>query len=59
MKFSEQYGPWALIAGASDGVGQAFAEALAATGINVVLLARREHLLLELANKIKQEHGVH
>ena len=35
--FSEQYGPWALIAGGSEGIGRCFAEQLAAEGINLVL----------------------
>lgn len=39
LHFADQYGPWALVAGASDGVGAAFSDALAARGVNVVLLA--------------------
>lgn len=38
---SEQYGPWALIAGGSEGIGLCFARELAAGGINLILLARR------------------
>lgn len=52
------YGPWALIAGASDGVGAAFAERIAASGINVILLARRESLLDSLAAGIRDRLGV-
>jgi short-subunit dehydrogenase len=37
----ERYGPWAVIAGGSEGVGSAFAEELAHAGINLVLIARR------------------
>jgi len=37
----QQYGPWALIAGGSEGIGLCFARELAAAGINLVLLARR------------------
>jgi short-subunit dehydrogenase len=49
VTFAEKYGPWALVAGASDGVGAAFAEGLAARGVNVVLVARRQAKLDEVA----------
>lgn len=58
MTFAEKYGPWALVAGASDGVGAAFAEELAQRGVNVVLLARREAVLTELAARIAERTGV-
>ena len=45
--FADRYGPWALVAGASDGIGSAYARAMAERGCNVVLLARREALLDE------------
>ncbi|EHB54992.1 short-chain dehydrogenase/reductase SDR [Mycolicibacterium rhodesiae JS60] len=56
--FSAKYGPWALIAGASDGVGAAVADALGSRGVNVVLLARREAVLDEVAACIRDRHGV-
>lgn len=56
--FVDRYGPWALVAGASDGVGAAFAEALAERGLNVVLLARRQQKLTEVATAITERHGV-
>lgn len=56
--FAQRYGPWALVAGASDGVGAAFAEELAERGVNVVLLARREAVLAEVAAGIEQRTGV-
>jgi hypothetical protein len=43
------YGPWALITGASSGIGEEYARQVAASGINVVLLARREERLKEVA----------
>lgn len=52
-----KYGPWALIAGASDGVGAAFAETIARNGINVVLLARRAEVLEEVAKGIRSRTG--
>ena len=53
-----KYGPWALIAGASDGVGAAFAAAIARNGINVVLLARRAEVLNDVAEGIHGRTGV-
>lgn len=53
MTFATRYGPWALVAGASDGVGAAFAEALAERGVNVVLLARRQSVLDRVAAEIE------
>lgn len=56
--FADTYGPWALVAGASDGVGAALADGLAQRGVNVVLLARRQSLLDEVAEGIESRHGV-
>ena len=41
----KQFGPWALITGASSGIGREFARQIAASGINIVLVARRQDLL--------------
>lgn len=57
MTFAAKYGPWALVAGASDGVGAAFAEGLAGRGLNVVLLARRQAVLDEVAAGISASTG--
>ncbi len=56
--FSERYGPWALIAGGSEGTGEAFARRIAGEGVNVVLLARRQAPLDSLAADIQGEHNV-
>ncbi len=58
MDFNEQYGPWALVAGASEGLGAAFAAGCASRGCNVVLIARRQELLEETAARIGAAHGV-
>ena len=57
MTFATKYGPWALVAGASDGVGAAFAEGLAGRGVNVVLVARRQAVLDDVAAGIRNRTG--
>lgn len=58
MNFSHQYGPWAVIAGASEGTGCAFARQVAAQGINCILIARREGPLASLAQEIRAAYRV-
>src|SRR5216683_3341349 len=53
-----QFGPWALVTGASSGIGKEFTRQIAAAGINVVLVARRDALLAELGRAISQEFDV-
>lgn len=53
MAFAERYGSWALIAGASEGLGAEFAQQIAERGVNVFLLARRQAALAEVADKIR------
>ncbi|MFN4135088.1 MAG: SDR family NAD(P)-dependent oxidoreductase [Novosphingobium meiothermophilum] len=58
MTLAERYGPWALIAGGSEGVGAAFAGRLAAQGINLVLVARNPQTLAATAHTLRAAHGV-
>jgi short-subunit dehydrogenase len=51
--FAQQYGPWALIAGGSEGVGASFARKLGAHGLNLVLLARKPGPLEEVAQEVR------
>jgi short-subunit dehydrogenase len=53
MSLAEKYGPWAVITGASEGTGSAFAHRLADAGINCILVARREGPLQSLAHAIR------
>ena len=54
----EWEGKWALITGASAGIGVALATELAAGGTNLVLTARRRHRLEELAQNLGKQHGI-
>jgi short-subunit dehydrogenase len=56
--FAAKYGPWAVVAGASEGLGAAFAEALAARGLNLLLLARRADALLSVAERVRTTHNI-
>lgn len=58
MSFKERYGPWAVIAGASEGTGSAFARRLAREGVPSLLLARRAAPLRDLADEIRADTGV-
>ncbi|MEY2944281.1 MAG: hypothetical protein RLY97_2295 [Pseudomonadota bacterium] len=53
MNFAAKYGPWALISGASEGTGAEFARQLAAHGMKLILVARRQGPLAELAAEIR------
>jgi short-subunit dehydrogenase len=56
--FRSKYGPWALVAGASEGIGAEFAKALASRGLNLVLAARRPEPLEAFAAELRSRHGV-
>ena len=53
-----RFGPWAVVTGASSGIGREFARQLAANGINVVLIARRQALLAEAGREFSTRYGV-
>ncbi|MEP9393347.1 SDR family oxidoreductase [Gordonia sp. VNK1] len=54
----EYHGRTALITGASAGIGAQFAKTLAAKGTNVILVARNEVALKELAMQLQDQHGI-
>lgn len=57
-EFAQKYGRWAVIAGASEGVGASLAEQLAERGLDLVLIARNAALLDEVAAGVRERHGV-
>ena len=58
LAFATRYGNWAIVAGASEGLGAAYAEALAARGLHLVLVARRAELLHSLAAELSKKYNV-
>jgi hypothetical protein len=58
LRLAERYGGWALVTGASSGIGTSLARQIAADGMDVVLSARREERLTSLASEIERDFGV-
>jgi len=56
--FKEKYGRYALVAGGSDGLGAAFAEAIARRGLDLILIARQKERLDATAARIREAYGV-
>jgi uncharacterized protein len=57
-EFAQRYGPWAVVAGGSDGIGAGFARGLAARGMNLVLVARRVAVLEAFADEVRAAYPV-
>src|ERR1051326_8838327 len=58
VNFDDRYGTWALITGASAGIGAEFARQLAQLGVNLVLVARRRSRMENLARRLESENKI-
>lgn len=54
----KKYGGWALVTGASSGIGKEFVRELASQGFNMALVARSEEALKQLSQEITSKHAV-
>ena len=57
-EFTERYGPYAVVAGGSEGLGAAFADGIARRGVSLVLLARRGEQLTATAERLRAAHKI-
>ena len=58
MQLSDLKGHWALVTGASSGIGEEFARQLAQAGVRLVLVARREERLLAVVERLRAQYDV-
>lgn len=56
--FQQRFGPWAIVTGASAGIGRALAEGLAQRGLHLVLVARRAAELESFGQHLKRTYGI-
>ncbi len=56
--FREQYGAWALVAGAAEGLGEAYCKALAGRHINILMIDKREKTMQDLSERLKLDFGI-
>ncbi|RJG42444.1 SDR family NAD(P)-dependent oxidoreductase [Motilimonas pumila] len=58
FNFKQKYGGWALVTGATSGIGEQMAQQLAEDGMNLVLVARREQELKDYAQKLATQYSI-
>ena len=56
--WKSKYGEWALVTGASAGIGEEFCVQLAEKGMNIISVARRKDRLDKLGEKLKSDYGI-
>jgi len=56
--FKDKYGPWAIVAGAAEGLGEAYTIALARRKMNIFLVDNQAYAMARLADRVEQEFGV-
>ena len=56
--FKQKYGPWALVTGASSGIGKSISEQLAQQGLNLVAVARNQANLETLKNDLEAKYAI-
>lgn len=56
--FANKYGPWAIVTGASSGIGEEFCRQLASLKLNLVLIARRQERLEKLSHELISKYGI-
>jgi uncharacterized protein len=57
-RLKTRYGPWAVVTGASSGIGRELALRLAESGLNLVLVARSQAILEQMANDLSDRYGI-
>ena len=56
--FKQKYGPWAVIAGSAEGLGESWSEALARRGMNLLMVDHQQEKLMELSARLKAEYNI-
>lgn len=56
--FKKKYGPWGLVVGAAEGLGEAYTLALAQRGLNIIMVDKQKALLDSLSQQIEQDYKV-
>ena len=58
MDFAKKYGPWAIVAGAAEGLGEAYSEALAKRNLNIVMVDNQSDLLEKLSKRLEKDYHI-